>query len=223
MKAAIKDGASEGVKSHTVVAVCLVLVILPLSYLAACFGEVYFTARVSYQKTANAIVVMGAAEFDGVPSKVLAARLDHAYNLFAMHLAPLIILTGGKERGDIVTEAQAAKAYILRRGVPSRDVVTLQAGRDTFEEVDEAVAYMDRRQLKSAILVSDPFHSFRVAQIASQLGLEAHPSPTRTSPIRGKLEIRYMFREALAVAAGNLIGYRSLSDLLHGAPLVRLW
>ncbi|NNN12517.1 MAG: YdcF family protein [Acidimicrobiaceae bacterium] len=223
MRTVIKEGTREGVKSHSVFAVCLVLIILPLSYLAACFGEVYFTARVSYHKTADVIVVMGAAEFDGVPSKVLAARLNQAYRLFAMHLAPLIILTGGKEGGDKVTEAQAAKAYILRWGVPSRDIVTLQAGRDTFEEVDEAAIYMDQRSLRSAILVSDPFHSFRVTQIASQLGLVAHPSPTRTSPIRGDLELRYMFREAVAVAAGNLIGYRSLSDLLHGAPLVRLW
>ncbi len=223
MRKVREEGTTNGVRPHLLLAICLVLVTLPLSYLAACFGEVYLTARVSYHGAADAIVVLGAAEFDGVPSKVLAARLDQACNLFAMHLAPFIILTGGKEAGDKATEAQAAKAYVLRRGVSSRDIVTLPAGRDTFEEVDEAALYLERRGFRSAILVSDPFHSFRVTQIASQLGLEAHPSPTRTSPIRGDLALRYMLREAVAVAAGNLIGYRSLSDLLHGAPLVRLW
>ncbi|EQD64942.1 protein containing DUF218, partial [mine drainage metagenome] len=164
MRTETKEGKIGGAKSHLVLAVCLVLIILPLSYLATCFGEVYLTSRVSYHGRADAIVVMGAAEFDGVPSKVLAARLDQAASLFAMHLAPLIILTGGKEEGDKVTEAQAAKAYILRRGVSSREIVTLQAGRDTFEEVDEAAIYLDRRGLRSVILVSDPFHSFRVTQ-----------------------------------------------------------
>ena len=211
------------VRHHSILAVFLVLVIAPLSYLVACFGEVYLTSLVSYHVKADAIVVMGAAEFDGVPSKVLAARLNQASNLFTMRLSSLVILTGGKERNDRFTEAIAAKSYLLKLGIPARDIVSLSAGRDTFEEADEAATYLRQRGLKSALIVSDPFHSFRATQIFSQLGLDVHPSPTRTSPIQGELALRYMAREALAVAAGNLIGYRSLSNLLHGAPLVRLW
>lgn len=135
------------------------------------------------QRPADAIVVMGAAQYDGRPSPVFAARIDHAIELFHAGIAPRLIVTGGKQAGDRTTEAATARAYAEARGVPASAILAEEDSRSTVESIRGVADLMDRHDLASAVFVSDPTHMLRVLRMASDAGIEAYGSPTRTSPI----------------------------------------
>jgi uncharacterized SAM-binding protein YcdF (DUF218 family) len=135
------------------------------------------------QRPAGAIVVMGAAQFDGTPSPVYAARLDHAVALYLHGIAPFLVVTGGKAEGDRTTEAAAGRAYALARGVPEDDVLVEDSGRTTLESLDRVAVILSAHGIHDAVFVSDPTHMLRVLRIAEDLGLTAWGSPTPTSRI----------------------------------------
>lgn len=132
---------------------------------------------------ADAIVVMGAAQYDGRPSPVFAARLDHAIALFRDGVAPVLIVTGGKLEGDRTTEAAAARAYAIEHGVPPEAILVEDQSRSTLSSIRAVAAVMDDAGIKSAVFVSDPTHMYRVLRLATDSGIAATGSPTRTSPI----------------------------------------
>jgi uncharacterized SAM-binding protein YcdF (DUF218 family) len=138
-------------------------------------------------RPAGAIVVLGAAQYDGRPSPVFEARLDHAVGLFEEGYAPLLVVTGGKQPGDRVTEAETARRYALDRGIPEDAIVLEDQGRTTLESLEAVAALLDRRGIHDALFVSDPTHMLRVLRIATDAGLTAWGSPTRTSPIEADL------------------------------------
>jgi uncharacterized SAM-binding protein YcdF (DUF218 family) len=162
---------------------------------------------------ADAIVVLGAAQYDGRPSPVLTARLDHALELWQEGLAPLIVVTGGKRPGDRFTEATASANYLLERGVPDAQILREVQGTSSWESLAAAARILRERGLDEVILVSDPYHALRIGGIADELGLTAHVSPTTTSPISGTASFRHMVKETGAVAVGRIIGYRRLLQL----------
>ena len=135
------------------------------------------------QRPADAIVVLGAAQYDGRPSPVFAARLDHALALYRKGLAPLLVVTGGREPGDRTTEAASARAYALARGVPAAAILSEDQGRTTLESLEAVASLLRARGLHTAVFVSDPTHILRVLRIAADEGLRGWGSPTRTSPI----------------------------------------
>jgi uncharacterized SAM-binding protein YcdF (DUF218 family) len=137
------------------------------------------------RRPAAAIVVMGAAQYDGRPSKVFAARLDHAARLFEAGLAPRLIVTGGKADGDRTTEAASAKAYLIAQGVPDEAILMEDGSRSTLQSVRAVGAVMRSNGLGDAVFVSDRPHMLRVLRMASDAGIEAWGSPTGTSPIEG--------------------------------------
>ena len=177
-------------------------------YLSVTFVQVWRASRADEASPAEAIVVFGTAQYHGIPSPVLAARLDHAIELYRKGLAPVIVVTGGNQPGDQFTEATASANYLIRRGVPDEDVLREVSGTSSWQSLAAAANFLDERDITDVLLVSDPFHSFRIRAMASELGLEARSSPTRTSPIRGAAEARYMAREAVAVAVGRIVGFR---------------
>ena len=132
---------------------------------------------------ADAILVMGAAQYDGRPSPVFAARLDHAIDLFHDRLAPRLIVTGGKAEGDRTTEAETARRYAMARGVPAEAILVEDRSRSTLESIRGVAAVMDGADLRSALFVSDPPHMLRVLRMAGDAGIQAHGSPTRTGPL----------------------------------------
>ncbi|MGH9226510.1 MAG: YdcF family protein [Acidimicrobiales bacterium] len=178
------------------------------AYLAVTFVQVWWASRRDDARPADAIVVLGAAQYNGVPSSILRARLDHAYDLYSRKLAPVIVVTGGKQPGDQFTEAQASAAYLHGKDVPDEDILREVSGTSSWESLAAASQFLNDRSIKTVLLVSDAFHSFRVDAIADELGLDGHPSPTRTSPITGLSAARHLFRETVAVAVGRIIGYR---------------
>jgi uncharacterized SAM-binding protein YcdF (DUF218 family) len=150
-------------------------------------------------RPAQAIVVLGAAQYAGKPSPVLRARLDHALDLWNRHLASLLILTGGTGAGDTTSEAAVGRNYVRKHGVPDSAILVENAGRTTSESMRAVAAMLEVRGLQSALLVSDPFHMLRLRILARRFGFTPYTSPTRTSPISPNREARwkYMFSESL--------------------------
>jgi uncharacterized SAM-binding protein YcdF (DUF218 family) len=132
---------------------------------------------------ADAIVVMGAAQYDGRPSPVFAARLDHAIDLYHDGVAPRLIVTGGKREGDRTTEAASARGYALRHDVPDEAILSEDTSRTTLQSIRRVAALMRDEGIETAVFVSDPSHMLRVLRIASDEGITAYGSPTRTSPL----------------------------------------
>ena len=135
------------------------------------------------QRPAGAIVVMGAAQYDGRPSPVFAARLDHAVSLYLAGLAPYLFVTGGKQPGDRTTEAETARAYALEHGVPASAILMEDEGRTTLESMRAVARTLAERGIDDAVFVSDPTHMLRVLRMATDVGIRAWGSPTRTSPV----------------------------------------
>ena len=160
---------------------------------------------------ADAIVVLGAAQYVGRPSPVLRARVDHAVALWKRGLAPTLILTGGTGVGDTTSEAAVARKYAMSRGVPDRAIVVEIKGRTTSESMRAVARIMDDREQSSVILVSDPFHMLRLSILATRFGLEPYTSPTRTSPITSNREEhwKYLISESVKVPLAYIFERRS--------------
>ena len=163
--------------------------------------RVWQVARVDDRDSADIVVVLGAAQYDGRPSAVLGSRLDHAARLWRDGVAPVIVTVGGRRAGDTYTEAEAGRNYLTSYGIPQTAVVPIGEGRDTLESL-RAVA---RRALAAgwhtAVIVSDPWHSLRARTMADDLGLAAWTSPTRSGPIvqTRTIQARYIVRESAAL------------------------
>ena len=179
-------------------------------YLSVVFVQVVLAARRDDARPSDAIIVLGAAQYDGRASKVLAARLDHAIDLYRKKIAPVIVVTGGKQPGDRFTEAGTAANYLHVHGVQDTAILRETTGRSSWESLASAARFLKTRNLTHVVLVSDPYHSARIEDIAHEVGLHAVTSPTRTSPIKGAGQWRRYFTETIRVAAGRLFGYGRL-------------
>jgi uncharacterized SAM-binding protein YcdF (DUF218 family) len=180
----------------------LVLALLAAAGWGLCVAAIHVWGRRDEARPADAIVVLGAAHYDGRPSPVFRARLDHAISLHRDGLAPVLIVTGGRAPGDTVSEAMVARRYAVRQGVPEDAILVERGGGMTTVESMEAVARLMRtRDLESAVLVSDPFHMLRLKLLARQVGVRGYTSPTRTSPIsRNRAEERrHIVRESVSL------------------------
>jgi len=187
----------------------LVMAALLGYYLVSLF-QVWSTGRSNGVRPVDAIVVMGAAQYDGTPSPQLAARLDHVVAIWPANVAPLIIVTGGSQPGDRFTEAAASAAYLVERGIPDAAILRETVGRDTYESMIGVSGMLNRRGLDSVLIVTDPYHSLRSRLIAESLGLDAYVSPTDTSVVTGGSNIVRHLQEAAGVALGRLIGFDQL-------------
>ena len=155
-------------------------------------------SRLDQRRPADAIVVLGAAQYDGRPSPVLQARLDHAAALYRGHYADLIVVTGGIVEGDRMSEATAGQRYLVAQGIPAGAVVVQAEGHTTAGSMDAVAEYLHGAGREHVLLVSDPFHLARLRLEAHRLGLTAYTSPTTTSPIsrRFTTELGYLLAEA---------------------------
>ncbi|MCK9899860.1 hypothetical protein CC117_01080 [Parafrankia colletiae] len=190
--------------------VVLMIVMLLVVGSAATFGNVWWVGRDDDRRASDALIVLGASQYDGRPSAILAARLDHALELYRAGVAPRVITVGGNQPGDRFTEAEAAAAYLRDHGVPAGAVMAVPQGRDTLSSLTAVAGLMDSRQWRSAVVVTDRWHSLRSRAIATDLGIEAVTSPATKGPAnRGfGTQVRYILREG--------IGYR-FYQLFHRA------
>jgi uncharacterized SAM-binding protein YcdF (DUF218 family) len=174
--------------------------------------EVWRVGRSSTTTNVDAIVVMGAAQYDGRPSPQLAARLDHVVELWNLGVAPRVVVTGGNQPGDRFTEASASKDYLIERGVPATAIVEESQSRSTWEAFANLRSLVDESNfdVESIVVVTDPFHSLRSRLIAEENGFDATTSATTTSPVDGSSAVTKHLKEGVGVAIGRIIGFRWL-------------
>lgn len=162
---------------------------------------VLLTGRRDEARPADAIVVLGAAQYEGRPSPVLRARLDHALDLYRRGLAPVVIVTGGVGVGDTTSEARVSRNYLAKHGVPASAIMMEARGLTTSQSLHTVRTMVNELPGRSVLLVSDPFHMLRLSILASRLGMEPFTSPTRTSPIaKSRIEqLKYVLAESVKV------------------------
>ncbi len=181
--------------------------LLLLGVWAVLVAAVLLAGNVDAARPADAIVVLGAAQYAGRPSPVLEARLDHAVALYRRKIAKTLIFTGGRKSGDISSEAATSARYARRMGVPQSAIVMEDASRSTTEQMHAVVRIAKARKFDSVVLVSDRFHMLRLLLTAHRLGLTAHGSPTRSSPISltELAGIRYVLAESVKAPLAFLL------------------
>jgi uncharacterized SAM-binding protein YcdF (DUF218 family) len=170
----------------------------------------YVSLRIEQQSTrdearpSDVILVLGAAEYRGRPSPVLRARLDHAYDLYLRKLAPRIMTTGGAGGDPVFTEGGVGRSYLIGRGVPSEAIVVESEGESTVHSIAAAAEIMRRMELRSAIVVSDGYHIFRVKRMLQARGLEVYGSP-RPEPPRDSVREHWLYiKQAIGYALWRL-------------------
>jgi uncharacterized SAM-binding protein YcdF (DUF218 family) len=176
---------------------------------------IWWTARQDSRPASDAIVVLGSAQYNGVPSSIFEARLEHALTLYEDGVAPMIVTVGGKAAGDEFTEAEAGREYLADGGVPDDALLAVPEGVDTLESMRVVSAAFDEHGWSSAVLVTDPWHAMRAQRMAEDAGIDAESSPTRQGPAvqtRGT-QFRYILRETAAYLL-----YRATGESVAGAP-----
>ncbi len=170
------------------------------------FAAVYKQARTNEAQPVDAIVVLGAAQFNGVPSQVFQSRLDTAFDLYQQGYAPTIVVTGGRILGDHFTEAESGKNYLVDRGVPADAILMENISHNTAASFEGVERILEPRGVKSLLLVSDGFHLYRSKMLAEHAGFEAYGYAAEDSPISqgSGTELRYMARETLGILAWKL-------------------
>jgi uncharacterized SAM-binding protein YcdF (DUF218 family) len=153
--------------------------VLLVGYMAFQIGA---QGDIDERRPADAIVVLGAAQFNGRPGGVFEARLRHAVDLWKSGLAPYLVVTGGKLPADRTTEAATARAWAIANGVPEEAILAEDEGRTTLESLEAVGLIFRRHGFRSGLFVSDQTHMLRVLRMAADQGMVAWGSPTRTSP-----------------------------------------
>lgn len=184
---------------------------LGVAYVGFNFLAVLVASGADERERVDAIVVLGAAQYDGDPSPVFQGRLDHAYSLWDDGIAPLIVTTGSNQPGDRVTEGFAGFEYLRFEGVPEEALLVITDGASTWEQLAATARQLRQRGYESVVLVSDPYHALRLTQIADEVGLDASVSSTD-----GSTSIRNLVRETAAVSLGRVLGYRRVDNWLGG-------
>ncbi len=180
-----------------------------VAFVGVTFVQVWFQSMRDEIKSADAIVVLGAAQWDGIPSPVLKARLDHALDLYAKELAPYIVTTGSKQKGDRYTEAYTGLTYLLERGIPESKIIVIVDGSNTYQSLSATSTAIQGVGLgNEVLLVSDPYHALRAKEIAREVGLDPSFSSTELDS-----SFEQLARETIGTSIGRIIGFRRASTL----------
>jgi uncharacterized SAM-binding protein YcdF (DUF218 family) len=165
----------------------------------ASMGAVLLYSWIDQAQPAGSIVVLGAAQYDGKPSPVLRARLDHGIDLYKRQMGKILVLTGGRGYGDTTSEAAVGRSYARKHGIPDTVIFLEDKGRTTRESMLGVAEILESKGIRTAILVSDPFHMLRLSITGRRFGMIPYTSPTRTSPISPNREKqwRYMLGESV--------------------------
>ena len=168
---------------------------------AGWMAAVVLWSSIDQARPAGSIVVLGAAQYDGKPSPVLRARLDHGIDLWNRGMGKVLVFTGGQAYGDTTSEAEVGRNYARKRGVPDTVILLEMKGRTTRESMLGVAEILGTRGITSAILVSDPFHMLRLSITGRRFGLTTYTSPTRTSPISPNREKRWRYMVGESIKA----------------------
>jgi uncharacterized SAM-binding protein YcdF (DUF218 family) len=181
--------------------ISLLALAIPLLFIAVTLTDVWQTSKKDQRTKADAIVVMGAAQYNGVPSPLFKIRLDHAHSLYTDRVAPLIVVLGGKRTGDRFTEAEAGAAY-LEEKLPAQRVTGIKGGSTTLDSLRRFTGLAEERKIKRIVIVSDPMHLARAEEMAEDFGFSATVS---RAPLK---ETSDKVRASLARETTHLAYYR---------------
>ena len=195
---------SQSVLTRLVYAIAILCVAIWVSFVMA----IVEAGRRDDAGRADAIIVLGAAQYEGRPSPVLRARLDHAASLWNRGLAPRMIVTGGRGVGDTTSEAAVGKRYLVQRGIPGDSIWMDTEGLTTSQSMVAVRRLLGVKANPSVLIVSDPFHMLRLAILARRLHMIPLLSPTRTSPIstRPVQQFRYVMAESIKAPYAMVVG-----------------
>ncbi|MBE3001642.1 YdcF family protein [Nocardiopsis sp. HNM0947] len=177
------------------------VLVIALAIPPATWGWVWYTARQDDRDASDAIIVLGASQYNGVPSPVFEARLQHAQNLYQQGVAPVIITVGGKQPDDTYTEAAAGRDWLVEVGIPDGQIVAVEEGADTLQSIVAVAEVYDQETWETGIIVSDPWHSLRAERMAADHGIDAGTSPARSGPavIERSTQLWYITRETASL------------------------
>lgn len=161
----------------------------------------------------DAIVVMGAAQYDGVPSPLLESRLEHALDLWKQKQAPVIAVTGGKQAGDRFTEGDTSRRWLTDKGVPLAAIIVESVGSSTWESVENLAQLLNNANVRSVVVVSSSWHVQRAELSLDELGFRAHGSASADGVLSGSSENSKLIREIAGVSLGRIIGFGTLFDI----------
>jgi uncharacterized SAM-binding protein YcdF (DUF218 family) len=200
-------------------------VLLVLALVVPAFGlaQVWRAANNPIVREADVIVVLGAAQLNGKPGETLEARLVEAKRIYELGYAPLIITVGAGAPGDRTTEAASGKYWLRMNGVPAKDIIAIEEGRDTLVSTKAFASIMKKRYVSDVIIVTDPYHCKRAMSMADDQGVVSTCSPVQTGPnTLAKSGYKYLLREVSAYLAYITVGKRGIqiSDHLPDADIV---
>jgi uncharacterized SAM-binding protein YcdF (DUF218 family) len=183
-------------------------VLLALLWVVSVPVRIWWDARQEDRRASDAIVVLGAAQYGGRPSPVLEARLRKAQTLWDDGVAPVVVTVGGSAPGDATTEAQAGRDWLTANGMPADAVVAVAEGNNTQSSLQAVGEVFDDRDWVTAVLVTDPWHTFRSKALADAAGIDAVAAPARSGPAvqTRETQLRYIVRESLAYYRWRLTG-----------------
>lgn len=191
--------------------VFLVVILVPL----LTWGWVWYTARQDARPVSDAIVVLGASQYNGDPSPVFEARLQHAADLYREGVADTVITVGGNQPGDNYTEGGSGRDWLQERDIPAEDLIGIGEGSNTLRSIDAVSRVFSEQGWTRAVLVTDPWHSLRARTMAQDAGLETAVSPVRSGPAVEKRETQlwYITRETASIWYYWLFGDSSDLDV----------
>ena len=191
------------------VGACIALI----SYVGIAAASLIWAGSHRDTKAVDAIVVMGAAQYDGVPSPLLASRLQHALELWRQKQAPVIAVTGGKRVGDRFTEGATSRRWLTDRGVPAADIIVESVGHSTWESIENLAPLLNDANVQSVVVVSSSWHVQRAELSLEELGFRAHSSASPNGVLSGPSEKSKLIREIGGVSLGRIIGFGTLFDI----------
>src|SRR3954462_5317320 len=189
--------------------VVVALIVAGVLIVASTALAIWWTARQDARPHSDAIVGLGSAQYNGRPSSIFEARLEHARKLFADGVAPVVVTVGGKKAGDQFTEAEAGRDYLANAGIPDDALLAVPEGVDTLESMRLVADAFHERGWTSAVLVTDPWHAMRAERMAEDSGIESESSPTRQGPAvqTRATQFRYIRRETAAYLLYRATGH----------------
>lgn len=191
------------------IGVCLALA----SYVGIAAVSLTWAGTHHDSRVVDAIVVMGAAQYDGVPSPLLASRLQHALDLWKQKQAPVIAVTGGKRAGDRFTEGDTSRRWLADRGVPAANIIVESVGHSTWESIENLAPLLNNANVHSVVVVSSSWHAQRAELSLEELGFRAHSSASPDGVLSGSSEKSKLIREIAGVSLGRVIGFGTLFDI----------
>jgi vancomycin permeability regulator SanA len=190
--------------SPKIVRALIWLALLLFLYWLATFVDVWVASNSDDDVSAPAAIVLGAAQYNGEPSPVLKSRLDRALELYESGAVKLVVVTGGNQAGDITTEAKTGYDYLRSAGIPDDDLLLEVQGISTYESVGASARILRDRDITSAVLVTNAYHSRRTQLVAEEFGMEPQVS------LVGDASFGRLFKESVAVSIGRVTSFRRL-------------